>query len=651
MITSQELAFVRLAMRQRLLSVNVVQEAVERKKWDAPDRPITEILVDMGVLGPDQATRLKRQLEGAAPPKEAPRMRATQVGKDPAAREDPDGPLAGLPSRIGPYQLVRMLGAGAMGAVYHARHVELERDVALKLLQSEGAPTARAIQRFKREARLAARLDHPNIVRVYEAGHEAGQHFIAMDMVRGRSVGELLTLGEVTVRRAVHVMRKTAEAVAYAHEQGVIHRDLKPANILVDDRSGEPRVTDFGLATLSEPDEDDKLTRTGAAVGTPAYMAPEQVRGRVDEIDRRTDVYALGATLYEMLTGAPPFDAATFLELAKRICDEDPVAPRKKNPAVPAPVETVCLKALEKDPAARYQSAADMAADLAAFLDDAPIRAQPLRARRAGAPLARPALVAGALGFAAVVGAGLGFFLSPGDPRAPDRAGRRGGAPRRPRAARRARPDAAHAARGSPAPRGPGRGAPPALPPARLLDQAVGVDRARGPRRHAQLSGTFTRGLLRTIRQPGGTVAVFTPTGARPAARGHRRSRSSLEAGPTARRRRPAGGSWPRAPLPSAAVTVLSGGVEEKVPVPVARRPAHRRRPENVTALGPRRQLARRRRAPGRATRPAVGCMLPQRLRVTVPPGGRRAARHPPRSVRRRSTGACSGPAGARRRW
>ncbi|MBX3471320.1 MAG: protein kinase [Planctomycetes bacterium] len=638
MITSQELAFVRLAMRQRLLSVNVVQEAVERKKWDAPDRPITEILVDMGVLGPDQATRLKRQLEGAAPPKEAPRMRATQVGKDPAAREDPDGPLAGLPSRIGPYQLVRMLGAGAMGAVYHARHVELERDVALKLLQSEGAPTARAIQRFKREARLAARLDHPNIVRVYEAGHEAGQHFIAMDMVRGRSVGELLTLGEVTVRRAVHVMRKTAEAVAYAHEQGVIHRDLKPANILVDDRSGEPRVTDFGLATLSEPDEDDKLTRTGAAVGTPAYMAPEQVRGRVDEIDRRTDVYALGATLYEMLTGAPPFDAATFLELAKRICDEDPVAPRKKNPAVPAPVETVCLKALEKDPAARYQSAADMAADLAAFLDDAPIRAQPPgpveRARRWARR--RPAFVAGALGFAAVVGAGLGFFLSlPGtlelstvpagaavlldgrellDERGQTLLTPPEGALRLEVAA------GAHRLRF----RLPG-----------FLDQAVGVDVVRvGHGETLKLSGTLvsTRGLLRVeTEQPGGTVAVFTPDGA-PCGEGPTPFLASLEAGPY-RIVVGAPGGWVVAPGAAAEriVTVPSGGVEEKVPVPVVRDVAALRieaDPENVTVRWARDGSSRV--AP--AELPGAGehevelskaGYLPQRLRVTVPPGGR----------------------------
>ncbi len=438
MITSDELAFVRLAMRRRLLSANVVQEAVERKKWDAPDRPIGEILIDMGVLDPTEAGKLRKALEGGAgngggsPPAEASpakaasskgdkgdaperRARATIVGKDPNAREADGTPSSALPQRIGPYQVVRLLGAGAMGAVYHARHTQLERDVALKILQSEGAaPSPRAVQRFKREARLAARLDHPNIVRVWEAGQDDRHHYIAMDLVRGRSVAELVTLGEISARRATHLMRKVAEATDYAHEQGVIHRDLKPANIIVDERSGEPRVTDFGLAVLAEPDEDDKLTRTGAAVGTPAYMAPEQVKGRLDQIDRRTDVYALGATFYEMLTGSPPFDAPTFLELAKKICDLEPVPPSRRNPQVPSDVETVVLKALEKDKNQRYATAALMAKDLGAFLDDAPIVAQrPSAPERARRWIRRHPTVALVVGFlATLAGAAGGFWLS-----------------------------------------------------------------------------------------------------------------------------------------------------------------------------------------------------------------------------------------------
>jgi len=387
-ITSEELAFVRLAMRRRLLSANKVREAVERKRLDAKDRSIPSILIDMGALQGEDATKLKRELRRVtqkAAPKPRARLKSTIAGRDPnvaadVPAADPDEQSRrdlGIPDVVGNYRLTRLLGAGAMGAVYVAEHQELRRTVALKLLMSEGAPSPRAVARFKREARLAARLDHPNIVRVYEAGVESGHHYIAMDMVKGRSVAELIALGELSPRRAVHIVRQVAEAVGYAHAQGVIHRDLKPANVLVDQRTGDARVTDFGLATLSEPDEDDKLTRTGAAVGTPAYMAPEQVRGQLHRVDGRTDVYALGATLYEMLVGKPPFEAGTFLELAKMICDKDAVSPRRLIHAVPDDVETICLKALEKDPKDRYQQAYDMAADLAAFLDDEEIVAQP----------------------------------------------------------------------------------------------------------------------------------------------------------------------------------------------------------------------------------------------------------------------------------
>jgi serine/threonine protein kinase/outer membrane protein assembly factor BamB len=419
-ITSQELAFVRLAMRRRLVTANLVREAVERKKWDDPDRPLPSILVDMGALQNGQADELRRALKGGERAEADRRAKATMVAVDPnvrgGAKETADA--AGAPlETVGKYKLVRLLGAGAMGAVYMAEHTELRRQVALKLLMSEGAPSPRAIARFRREARLAARLDHPNVVRVYEAGLDEGQHFIAMDMVAGRSVAELIALNEVSPRRAVHITRKAAEATHYAHQQGVIHRDLKPANILVDESTGEPRVTDFGLATMSEPEEDDRLTRTGAAVGTPAYMAPEQVRGQLDRIDARTDVYALGATLYEMLTGRPPFEAETFLDLAKKICDREPVAPRKRNSRVPVDVETICLKALEKAPRDRYQTAEELAVDLAAYLEDAPIVAQPPSTFTVARRWARrrPAVVATIFGLVGVLCGALTFhFTRPG---------------------------------------------------------------------------------------------------------------------------------------------------------------------------------------------------------------------------------------------
>jgi len=372
-ITSEEMAFVRLAMRRRLLSANLVQEAVERKRWDAPDRTIPAILVAMGAMEVSAVNAVRRELESA----DNRRRGATEVIPTEESDDIVTDPMDKIPKRIGNYRLGKLIGAGAMGAVYQAEHSELRRTVALKLLLSEGSPSPRAVARFKREARLSAQLDHPNIVRVFEAGVERGRHFIAMEMVQGQSVAELLALGQVSARRAVHLFRKVAEAVDYANESGVVHRDLKPANILVDDKSGEPRVTDFGLAVMSEPEEDDRLTRTGAAVGTPAYMAPEQVRGQLKDIDGRTDVYALGASFYEALTGSPPFHATTFLDLAKKICEQEPVPPRKLRSDVPADVETICLKALEKRAADRYQTAGEMADDLAAFLEDKQIVAKP----------------------------------------------------------------------------------------------------------------------------------------------------------------------------------------------------------------------------------------------------------------------------------
>ena len=210
MISSEELAFVRLAMRKRLLRADQVKEAVERKKWDTPDRSLRGILVDMGALKNDQVVKIGDELRKAqrkGPKRGGSRERSTQVGKDTRARESDDE--HGVPSQLGNYKLIKLLGAGAMGAVYDAHNLELDRSVALKLLMTDGAaPSPRSVQRFKREARLAARLDHPNVVRVYEAGIDQGYHFIVMDKVAGHSLGELITLGEMTPRRAVHVMRK-----------------------------------------------------------------------------------------------------------------------------------------------------------------------------------------------------------------------------------------------------------------------------------------------------------------------------------------------------------------------------------------------------------------------------------------------------------
>ena len=272
---------------------------------------------------------------------------------------------------FGDYELLEEVARGGMGVVYRARQVSLNRTVAVKLLASTGDGSRGFAERFKIEAEAAAGLDHPNIVPVYEFGQYADQPFLAMRYITD---GRSLSGAKLSPRATAEIMVKTAQAMHYAHQRGVLHRDLKPANILLDE-AGEPLVSDFGLAKLMEADSG--LTRSVEMMGTPAYMPPEQASGKLSLVTTSADVYGLGAVFYELLTGRPPFTGESSLEIIRKVADDAPVRPSAVVRTVDRDLETICLKCLEKEPAKRYASALALAGDLQRWLRHEPIRARP----------------------------------------------------------------------------------------------------------------------------------------------------------------------------------------------------------------------------------------------------------------------------------
>ncbi|MHC5019888.1 MAG: serine/threonine-protein kinase [Planctomycetota bacterium] len=284
--------------------------------------------------------------------------------------------MAAPGTRIGAYEVLGELGRGGMGVVLRVRRADLQRDFALKVILPGKDTTPEALERFRREARAAARLaGHPGIVGVHDIGEEDGKVFFAMDLVEGASLDRLIDEGELSPRRVAKIIAQAARALQHAHSHGVLHRDVKPGNILVTEQD-DVRITDFGLAqTQDSTAEASRLTQAGAVLGTPAYLSPEQANG--DELDVRADVYSLGATLYEALTGEPPFAGDTVYTVLARIQRDEPKPPRKADPRVPRDLETVTLKCIEKAPDRRYQSCKELADDLERYLNSEPISARP----------------------------------------------------------------------------------------------------------------------------------------------------------------------------------------------------------------------------------------------------------------------------------
>jgi tetratricopeptide (TPR) repeat protein len=316
----------------------------------------------------------------------------------------PDRPRGGGPRLVAGYELLEEIGRGGMGVVFKARQVQLDRLVALKMIGSASA-SREDLERFRIEAEAVARLSHPHIVQIHEIGEHEGQPFFSLEYLAGGSLDRLLTGRPLPHAAAAGLVEKLAGAVHYAHQAGIVHRDLKPANVLLqkdisrrDAESAEeekrsspsfsalsaslrettsfvPKITDFGLARRL--DSKARQTQAGAIVGTPSYMAPEQARGSTD-VGPAADVYALGAILYECLTGRPPFNAESVVLTLQQVRHLEPVPPRRLSPGVPRDLETICLKCLQKEPGHRYASACDLADDLRRFLDGEPVVARPV---------------------------------------------------------------------------------------------------------------------------------------------------------------------------------------------------------------------------------------------------------------------------------
>jgi serine/threonine protein kinase len=296
----------------------------------------------------------------------------TLGGQDTTPPEPELNPKLAIWPCVPGYEINGVLGRGGMGIVYKARHLRLDRIVALKMVLAGAHAAPDEVGRFRTEAEAVAKMQHANIVQIYEVGDCDGRPYISLEFVGGGSLAQKLNGLPMASTKAARLIATLARAIHAAHERGIVHRDLKPANVLLTE-DGTPKITDFGLA--KRLDRDSGRTRSGTIMGTPAYMAPEQASGRSKDIGPATDVYSLGAILYELLTGQPPFRADTPLDTVLQLLDREPAPPRAVNPGVPRELEAICLKCLEKNSRHRYATAAALADDLEHYLEGVAVSA------------------------------------------------------------------------------------------------------------------------------------------------------------------------------------------------------------------------------------------------------------------------------------
>ncbi|KAF0244323.1 MAG: hypothetical protein FD180_2580 [Planctomycetota bacterium] len=402
-LTTRDRALAELVRLRGWADERAIESAIQEASSAAGARDLASILVASGVLSAAQLRELEAAMDGR--PSGAQGSGSSSALDRTVAKSDAGVTMAAASGRkvgdtVGPYRILRELGRGGMGVVYRALHPELRREVALKVMLAGGDASSDEVERFRREAAVVAKMGrHPSLVQIHDIGRDGDRLYFTMDFIEGRSLRQKLAdEGPLSGREAARIAADLGSALAFSHAAGVVHRDVKPANVLLD-REGHPFLGDFGLAR--DLSSSVALTQSGAPIGTPAYMSPEQAEGRTSRITPLSDVYSLGATLYEMLAGRPPFEGDSQMEIIRHVLEVDPVPPRALRPDVHRDLEIICLKAMHKVPARRYESAASLEADLRRFLNNDPILARPAglgeklatRARRHRVVLAAAACV------------------------------------------------------------------------------------------------------------------------------------------------------------------------------------------------------------------------------------------------------------------